>query len=667
MDFLVSLGLGNALPEQSTRLMSHPGIVKALENNSSGSTDCNDGDGDGDDGVVGDDGVRLGFNHCLTCGIRLFANSNNNNDEEELAAVVGVTCKGCGRVKYCSKACRIEDANPTTTSSMSHHDNNIDGDGCEDGDGHSPVVCSLLRLCNDDEDAEDELFGIDEARQKKKMMVKKKMTLKNASSSYGSESNDERSSSSWRKGGSSRTSTSSSSQKEAAMYRVQTERESYPATLFNILSEGPDWFVESITRRLRCNVDVRSPIPEERKKQQQQQKRRGKRERSSLSPKVSATTGKRERDELSEEGDDVRDGGAAARGSKKRELVLHIVGASIDSELWGWDMRSSNGGGGSRKNDDVNEEDIPVLNAYAEASTNLSSYLKNLLEISSITIRCVFIGPDCPDAGKGAATSSSSAVASHVVQIPIPDESSSTLTMETYRCKYGGRDQPYLPYPDVIVFFNPGFSCPDYDWSVALSAAMAYQYSSTTSGAYSGSAIPFLITTNTEMEGLADIKYLLDGGYVDEKTLSRDVLEMIDQPQATNGEGAQHADAKKYDDDRVTSFFGENPYAGLRVRQSGTMANDLYVKNRWIIGGLFHTVGSGSGRGVARGGNGRQEQQSSKKRKTGIFNPEDYRDEYEEEGRIRETKACKLRHRAEGQSGPKDCPHNEKRKNPALI
>ena len=38
--------------------------------------------------------------------------------------------------------------------------------------------------------------------------------------------------------------------REAARYRVRTERESYPATLFNVLSEGPDWFVEAITLRL---------------------------------------------------------------------------------------------------------------------------------------------------------------------------------------------------------------------------------------------------------------------------------------------------------------------------------------------------------------------------------------------------------------------------------
>lgn len=35
------------------------------------------------------------------------------------------------------------------------------------------------------------------------------------------------------------------------------------------------------------------------------------------------------------------------------------------------------------------------------------------------------------------------------------------------------------------------------------------------------------------------------------------------------------------------TFFSVNPFSGDRVRQSGTMANDIYVKSRWIFGGKF--------------------------------------------------------------------------------
>ena len=41
------------------------------------------------------------------------------------------------------------------------------------------------------------------------------------------------------------------------------------------------------------------------------------------------------------------------------------------------------------------------------------------------------------------------------------------------------------------------------------------------------------------------------------------------------------------DDEETGMFFGENPFAGSRVRQSGNMANDLFVKNRWMFGGIF--------------------------------------------------------------------------------
>ena len=40
-------------------------------------------------------------------------------------------------------------------------------------------------------------------------------------------------------------------------------------------------------------------------------------------------------------------------------------------------------------------------------------------------------------------------------------------------------------------------------------------------------------------------------------------------------------------DENSEVMFGENPFAGSRVRQSGTMANDLFVKNRWLLAGVF--------------------------------------------------------------------------------
>jgi hypothetical protein len=156
--------------------------------------------------------------------------------------------------------------------------------------------------------------------------------------------------------------------------------------------------------------------------------------------------------------------------------------------------------------------------------------------------------------------------------------SKTILHIETHCCNYG-EDDTKLPCPDAIIFFNPGLSCPDYDWSKALSAASSYQ-----------SSTPFLITTNTEMEGFADIKCLVDGGYVDSKELPQYVLETVDVETPSNNSRYDEED----DEQNKRFFFCENPYAGLRVRQSGTMANDLYVKSRWVMGGLFQRGGGGN-------------------------------------------------------------------------
>jgi hypothetical protein len=40
-------------------------------------------------------------------------------------------------------------------------------------------------------------------------------------------------------------------------------------------------------------------------------------------------------------------------------------------------------------------------------------------------------------------------------------------------------------------------------------------------------------------------------------------------------------------DENSDVVFGNNPFAGSRVRQSGTMANDLFVKSRWMLAGVF--------------------------------------------------------------------------------
>ncbi|KAL3764493.1 hypothetical protein ACHAW5_004756 [Stephanodiscus triporus] len=617
MDLLASLGLGTDLPEQSTRLTSHPGIIKALDND--------------------DDDVRLGFNRCLRCGVRLSSSSSSddddcdeNDDEGDAPVDDGVPppstttdkkrptpvggkktrCGGCGRVAYCSPSCAAADARPSSDAQDDDYDGGDEIGGWGGGCGHSPVICSLLALCDDDEDAEDEFYrggggaggggGGDSGKRRKR-----RRRIGDRGKSGGGR------------------------RREAARYRVWTERESYPATLFNVLSEGPDWFVEAITRRLRRNADVRSPrAPKSTTTTTTADdvKRRGKRDRSSALFGVGSA-----REEREEEG-----GGATREG--RREVVLHVVGASADSELWGWDgKRVVSGGGGGGRNGDEEGEDVHVTNAYAEASANLSSYLEDLLQIRSVSIRCVFVGPDCPPANAS------------VVRLPIPDSRSSTLTIETHRCDYGGgggddarRQRLELPAPDAIVFFNPGFSCTDYDWSDALSAASSWP---------TGGPTPFLIATNTEIEGYADVGYMLDGGHVDPRSLPADVLEAMDRLPVADDVRRRRSDDDDDDDDdddhrsEGAFLFRMNPYAGLRVRQSGTMGNDLYVKNRWIVCGLF------------RGGG------LTEKRKDG----KPFADGDDDGGEEKARKRRRDEARHEGPNGKGGAKNATKRKNPALI
>ena len=114
MDLLASLGLENALPEQSTRL-THPGVISALQTNSS---EC-----------------QLGFNCCLTCGASLL----QQHDRDKSLKKKEIYCKGCNRVKYCSEVCRKVDAEPQQLVD----DGGDDDDDVDEGAlGHSPVICS---------------------------------------------------------------------------------------------------------------------------------------------------------------------------------------------------------------------------------------------------------------------------------------------------------------------------------------------------------------------------------------------------------------------------------------------------------------------------------------------------------------------------------------------
>ena len=446
MDFLESLHVP-ALPEQQTRISDK--VSAQLESNPN---------------------IRLGFDACCNCAKKL-----------QLSSKIDVCCKGCRRVWYCSKECRLEDAQYLSKKASEE----------EQAHGHTSVICALLRLCQIEDDIEDPPSS-----------TKKYFNPTEAET-------------------------------EAAHDRIRSEYESYPATLANVLMDAPCFqpLLETFTK----------------------------------SHKRSKT---------------MREVDLAANTS----LTIHVIGASLEAELWG-----------SFKTKQHSSCD-DVYDGYIEALHELASESKGLR-----TINLIFVGPSCPSKNQ------------HIVRIIDPQNESYEeknnnkkrmrcsnqwqskkhsveVVIETFKSLYDGdflkgglskgekkrnnkhKKQVTAPKkPDLVIFFNPGFTCPDYSWDSALRACQ-------TLASTDGGRIPFFVTTNTEMEAVSDLQYLYQHSFID--SIPPTVADIV-------SEGMQDHDKVTVDYNAENMFFGENPSAGTRVRQSGNMANDLFVKNRWIFGGTF--------------------------------------------------------------------------------
>lgn len=319
-----------------------------------------------------------------------------------------IECENCHRVNYCSAECRRKDSQAS---------NNDDDD--DQALGHSAVVCLLLATCNDDDIIDD----------------------------GNGDSLDEKS-------------------RTAAMDRVISEFESYPATLANVIMDGP------------CYQDTLHQV-------------------------------------------------------NKGSLIIHIVGASVDSELW-------------QDHPDPSQTKR-VFECYAEALAEIAERFK------LTTIHLYFIGPNCPETDLETQ-----------VNVPLMTQNSKSrcvLKATTIRNDYNASilRNNNVTKANIVVFFNPGFTCPDYSWSDALQAIPQ--------------GTPCLVTTNTELEGVNDIEYLLGA----------DVIQGVPEGLANMFQDTMSGNVATMED----SFFSINPHCGTRIRQSGTMANDLYVKNRWIYGGTI--------------------------------------------------------------------------------
>jgi hypothetical protein len=385
MDFLASLGL-EELPEQQTR------TAHLVEDQP-------------------DFQLQLGFDACCVCGKALEESSSS------VAAVV-VECRACKRVRYCSEACREQDAagGVVETEAVTADGEQKETAMKETAMGHTSVVCALLTICSDDEAVEggnDE--NLDESR------------------------------------------------RQASMDRIRSEYESYPATLANVLAEGP------------CYQDVLKRCSQ-----------------------------------------------------RNRSIRLHVVGASEEAELFDPEFNKSR----------------TAFQDYAEA-------LCVMIESRGFDkIELLFVGPECPAMDL-----------QETIPITSSDKASfGGLLVRTVRGRYTSEllKDNSLSAADIVIFFNPGFTVPEYDWRDTLAAFPM--------------GTPFLSTTNTELEGIADCQYLLDQDKI--QSLPVGLADMFGL-YSTGDEEDQLA------------FFSENPFAGSRVRQSGTLANDLYVKNHWILGGVL--------------------------------------------------------------------------------
>jgi hypothetical protein len=358
--------------------------------------------------------LNLGFDACCSCGTSLLASE-----------CTSICCRACQRVSYCSDACRLKDADILRLNETATEEQHEIDDPPETAFGHTAVVCALLNLCNDDEAIDNgESDSLDRAP------------------------------------------------KEAATNRVRSEYESYPATIANVILEGP------------CYQ-------------------------------------------------------AALRNAHHQKLTIHVVGASEDAEL---------SQGPTHIHDNRTASRTAVCQDYADALAELADRWK----LPSIEL--LFVGPDCPEIPWNES-----------VSLYHLDKCIGTLNVRSLRYLYHGESLRQEPKADLVVWFNPGFSCPDYThWVETLQ--------------YIPNGTPFLLTTNTEMEGIADCQYLLDQDKI--QSLPPGLAEIF-------GVYCTSDD----DDGGIdnTSFFALNPFAGSRVRQNGTMANDLFVKNRWMLGGILNS------------------------------------------------------------------------------
>lgn len=153
----------------------------------------------------------------------------------------------------------------------------------------------------------------------------------------------------------------------------------------------------------------------------------------------------------------------------------------------------------------------------------------------------------------------SSSVAIHFCGPEAPDYAPSSnrrITLSFHNDFYHRLLHDLLPPPDLVVLFHPGWTVPDYtQWEISLAAIPPHT--------------DFCFTSNTEAEMWAELQYLMDHEWVEAVPAS--VAQVVGYT-STSDENA---------------YLAVNPHGSPRIRQNTNLANDVYVKNRWIFGGRW--------------------------------------------------------------------------------
>ncbi|KAG2499976.1 hypothetical protein HYH03_002261 [Edaphochlamys debaryana] len=179
-----------------------------------------------------------------------------------------------------------------------------------------------------------------------------------------------------------------------------------------------------------------------------------------------------------------------------------------------------------------------VLGAAGDAELADPSSWQVVADAVDTDVRIVFVGPEVPDslAGTGAQYGR---VSQWYLQSTYGDDSLTAAAERTGQAAV-------LQHPDAFLAFNPGFTCPDYEWVETLAALSKAVRPGQAQAAGGGRGPCLIVATNTRLEADMENDMLREQGWV------------------------------------AVSPSAPNPFTSLKAQQNGVYANDCYRKNAWL-------------------------------------------------------------------------------------